>query len=77
MQPNQKLNAITGVWKQKYEDLIVEKVELEQKIQDLEQELEDRIEIAQLQVSTITPLPTIQYTVISLVERQKGLTTSH
>jgi len=47
--PNTKLNAITGVWKQKYEDLIVEKVELEERIQDLEQSLEDKTEIAQLQ----------------------------
>ena len=41
IQDAEKIAAVTAVWKQKYEELIIEKVELEQTMKRLEKNLED------------------------------------
>ena len=50
LQPDRKLNAVTAVWKQKYQDMIVERVELEQTVSDLQLKLEQSAEALKLQV---------------------------
>ena len=53
MQDAEKIAAVTAVWKQKYEELIIEKVELTQMMKRLEKNMEADLREAKNQVKYV------------------------
>ncbi len=51
-QNEEKIAAVTAVWKQKYEELIIEKVELDSVIRDLNSKMTQDLRMAQEEVDT-------------------------
>jgi hypothetical protein len=51
VQDEQKIAAVTAVWKQKYEELIIEKVDLEWTMRQLQQQMDEGLLEAQNKVN--------------------------